>query len=839
MPIRCLVLLFSSLSALAPALLQADEPANLSQRKTPTVAVWAEASHLADLAERVADEIERLLQSETDPWTVDLGTPPDGDQISARIAAASESGASIAVVVGPTDKDLRSFPTQPSIPVVWVDALGRLHAPSSDASAGDGAIVGRIATAAAMESRFEEDLSAFHQLLLQTSSTTPSRAPKILVLIEPYLADVGPTIQRVGREAGVSVQLAELPRGIGKPQAKELATVLDDAPVSIDGAYLPPGLSHDAALLAEALTERRFASFSGRGRSDVEAGILAGRPGRGDQPLARLAAVEVLAMIRGLPTPSAKMTAAETDHDSNDRLVINLSTAAALNLDIPWRLRLSAETLGQESAAGQVTTLVEARLEALEANLDLRARDLSTAASEEDIRRALASMRPKLTVATAGRWIDPDSAAASFGTQPERLVTAIGEASWILFSEDARAAVDVTRRIQTARLLELGQLRLDLGLEASAGLLEVARTRAFEAIERDNLALTLAELDAARTRRSAGAGGRADVARLEARAARDRSTLVRAYGRRRAVEVSFNRLLSRPLDQEVVPKVHQTSTPEKDPAIPLPLESILARPGSFTALSRELLARARERAPEIAAAREVVEARQRETLAARRAFYLPTFQALAQVETRLVEGGAGLEPPSAPGGGEAFPQPPDTTWSLGLNLSLPLLDGGARDSQRVRTQLDLDAARLLQRSAEQRVEERLRLALLGLETSYEAAKQARMAATAARHAFDVVDDGYNRGTETLTTLLDAQTELLVSRQRRATAAYDALGRWFALQRATGEFFDDASVRELSQRFLTGSAEDATTHNPENNGTVNSPSVTHDDTVSQLDLEEAP
>lgn len=811
MPSRPSILTLLTFFALVPLALgaaRASEPDRGSEAGSARiVAVWAEVPRFEDLAQRTAAEIASLLRPEAGRWQVESIPPPAGSDAADRLSAAAAAGASIAVPVGTAPGFQETAdPTIPVvIPVVRVDPLGWL--PASASPEGHE----RRVTAISLVDAVASDLEALAYLLTQTSVRISPEEPEVLVLMDPWLTPATAAIRQAGQGAAVTLHLAEI--GPEEPgSSTDWEEWLGARARTAAAVYLPPGLAIDATTLAPALEALALPSFSGRGRVDVENGLLAARADRQPQRLARLAGLEVLALVRGLPPnippaiPSAIPSAippelhATESHGLETRLVLHLAAAEGLGKILPWRIRLMAETVGEPSMDPAATTVAQARLEAVEANLDVRARSLTTAASEQEIERALAQLRPQVTLGASARWSDQDSAAAAFGSRPERLVTALGEASWLLFSEDARAAVDGVRRTQAARELELRELELDIGLEASSTLLATARAHAFEAIERDHLRLTLADLDTARARRQVGAGGRADVARLEARAARDRGSLVQARGDRRGFEVRFNRLLARPLEQRVTPRIEgfpeEPSTEAEAVPASLPLEEIVSRPAGFTALGRELLARARKQAPEIAAAGEIVHARQRELLAARRAFVLPTARATGQLSSWLVDSGAGTEPPPL-GEAASFPETPDTSWTLGLDLSLPLFTGGSRNARRTRAELDLEAARTLLASAKERVEERVHLALTALESAYEAAAQNRLAAAAALDAFTVINEGYRQGSESLTTLLDAQTELLEARQRRAAAAYDALTRWLEVQRATGEFLDPAGEAALA------------------------------------------
>ena len=781
---KCLLNLFAALLFLSTPCVVRGEPgpqtaeetrARARARASSSLVVWTETPGFDELAEQITSEIETLLEPEKEPWQVEKIPRPAGTHLVDRLSEVARE-ASMAVIVGPDPKSMKSLGEQSlGIPVVWVDPMGWIEPQEEFPQS-----LGILVTEGSLEARIEGDLAAFRTLLEQVVDLPNSW--EILVPLEAQQPELAQKLEQVAAKVGGKLRILEVTSSSGS-----WGSILQESSNKMRGFYLPPGSAVDAEPLAIALRESRIPSFSGRSRNDVTAGLLGAQAVRRGLVLARWTALEVLGRVRN--APRVPMRSLEFGPAEGERLVLNLGTALDLGFQIPARLRLAAEVLG-EVPRGVPTGLSEVRLEALEANLDLEARSLLTAAGEEEVQQALSVLRPRLALSGLARGIDAESAEAAFGASPEYLVTAAGQASWILFSEEARSTLDITRRLQAVRELELRELELDLELQAMVLLLEVARARAAEAIEREQLDLTFADLDTARARRALGATGRGDIARLEAREAGARRALAAARGQRRSLEVSLNRLLSRPLDGEILPRV------ASEEGQILPFEEAVSRPQSLAALNREFSSRARTRAPEIAAAMEVVEARQRAVLAAGRAFYLPEAILSGQIEIRLNEGGAGTEPPQLPDVG-SFPRPPDTRWTLGLGMELPLATGGARKARQAQAGLELDAARVLLAAAEQRVDERVQRAMVGLEASYEEAHQAGVAVRAARRAFDVVNAGYSRGSESLTTLLDAQTELRVASRQQAAARYGALARWYELQRAVGEFLEPEEEEELA------------------------------------------
>ncbi|MEM7583336.1 MAG: hypothetical protein AAF560_08155, partial [Acidobacteriota bacterium] len=415
-----------------------------TEAEGPTVIVRAEQPRFDRLAAAVAAEIETLLQPEPKPWqTLYLDAAADLDAAGLD-KVGSDGTASITVAVGVSPDAASATVVVRDAPHVLVDAVGWLDAAGSTPEL-------RIASASRLEAVAAADLAAFRRLLEQVGGPLAA-APRILVLVDDWLLQAKPALLAAGRAAGVEVVLGGL----------------DEAERDVAGCYLPPGHGLDVAAAAATLHARGVPTFSSQGRRGVELGALAARGRTELERLPRLAALQVLALVRELPAiiPAGRLDA---DDSSQTPLVVQLDAAETLGLDLPWRLELEAELLGERREHGdaQSIRLETARAEAVAANLGLRSRALTTAASEEDIRSALAALRPQLILSSLARSLDEDTSIAAFGSQPEQLMTATGEASWLLFSEDARAGVDGARLVQAARELELQELEKDIALESA------------------------------------------------------------------------------------------------------------------------------------------------------------------------------------------------------------------------------------------------------------------------------------------------------------------------------------------------------------------------------------
>ncbi len=605
---------------------------------------------------------------------------------------------------------------------------------------------------------------------------------------------------RVRAELGA--ELALVPVGDSVPAA--LAAIPADA----DAVYLFP--QHqlplaDRGRLLEGLVARRLPSFSWLGRSEVEQGALTGLTTAGYFPrLVRRVALSVQRILLGEPPESL-----EVRFPIRQQLVINMATARAIYVFPSWELMLEAELLNEEEKLGRTLTLRQVAEEAVAANLDLVARARGVTAGLEQTRLARSLLLPRLEASALGLVIDRDRAGSLFSTRPERTLSGALSLTQVLWSEPLRANVDIRESLQGALEASYDRLRLDIAQAAATAYLDVLRAHTLERIQRDNLRLTRSNLELARTRRSVGTAVEAEVVRWESRLASDQRALVDARARRQQVAVALNRLLDRPLEEPF----QLEDVDERTPGLitsHAPLADYTRDPLRYLLLRDFLAAESREFSPELAELDRLVAARERELRAARRAYSSPTVALQGDVETRLMEGGAGSNPAAAPELPLPLELPDDTDWSLALDVSLPLFAGGERAAEVARLKEDLAELRLTRESVAQKVEQRMRSALYASRAASQGIDLSRRAAAAAGRNLELVTDAYARGAVSIIDLLDAQNAALLAELGAANAVYDFLIVLMEVERSAGrfDFFMTDADREAWLERLRRYLEDA-------------------------------
>ncbi len=607
----------------------------------------------------------------------------------------------------------------------------------------------------------------------------------------------GPLLDAVaGLEARLHAALAPIRRGeiaievvrVGASAAEALAAV----PLAAEAVYVLPQAqlpSDEFGRLIDGLNARRLPTFSSRGRSAVDDGLLMSLYDDADfHRMGRRAALHVQRLLRGEDAGALPI-----DFRRDRRWTLNMATARTVGVHPNWSVLTEAELLHDAPpAGGRRLSLVTAAREAVAANLDLAADGQHVAAGRQIVRESRAGLRPHVFASAVAERIDLDRAAASFGILPAWLAGGSFGVSQLLYSDAARADVEIQEHRQATREQFRAERRLDIVHAAAVGYLDVLRAIAFERIQRENLIVTRSNLARAAARRRIGVARAAEVIRWENEIATNRRGVIDAGASRRVAEIALNRLLHRPLEEPFEladvdangPGLLSTGAFER-----------YARNPSAFALFRDFLTRdGLARAPELRRLDAAIAARARAVLAARRALRTPTVTAQGHVTAlaRPLAGNIDM------GGLRLTPPPPSRLdWTVGVSASLPLFEGGARRAARARADRELDELRLRRRAAGERIEQRIRSALHLAGASYAGIELTADAADAARRNLALVTGSYEEGVVSMLDLLDAQHAVVVAELAAAGAVHDHLTDLMDVQRASGRFEFSADHAELA------------------------------------------
>jgi outer membrane protein TolC len=206
-----------------------------------------------------------------------------------------------------------------------------------------------------------------------------------------------------------------------------------------------------------------------------------------------------------------------------------------------------------------------------------------------------------------------------------------------------------------------------------------------------------------------------------------------------------------------------------------------------------------EHSPELKVIDKAIEIQERISTAATGQFYLPTFGLQGQVSNVFHRSGVGstVEPVEIPGmeGFQFGNTPPDLTWSVGLNLRLPLFEGLGRFAEVEQASIEIKKLQLEKSSLKNKIEQTVRSALHRSGASYAGMLQARISAESSLKNLDIVINLYSQGLASITELVDAQNTALIAELLATSAQFNFLIDMMNVQRAIGEFIYTYSVED--------------------------------------------
>jgi outer membrane protein TolC len=598
-------------------------------------------------------------------------------------------------------------------------------------------------------------------------------------IFDELISDIAPEVK------ARTLQLTEAAgaHGVAIPLSATAGPALAALPQDAEAVFiLPlPRLGQDETRrLIQGINERKIPSLSWFGAELLREGALMALAEETNLPrLARRVALNVQRTLLG-EDPGTLPVILEQE----SRLTINMATAREIGWYPSWDLITEAKLINEEREDISVSwTLDQVAHEALRVNQDLKVGERELAAGEQDVREARAALLPQLSLEALGLVVDEDRAAGSFGQHAERTLSGSLSFNQLLYSDAARGNVRIQDYLQSARENEFEQARLDVVLEATTSFLNVLRAQTLERIRRENLRLTEDNLRIAQRRQELGVTGPSEVYRWESQRADDRRELLQSSRQLDVARSILNRILNRPVEERFTAAAPDLLDPNLRTGRG-PLEPYVNNPWTFEQFRDFMVREGLDASPELKGLDEAIAAQERVLLSARRSYWSPTVALFGDLTNRLSRSGEGSDPASAPPGTVL---PNDTDWNVGVQLSLPLISGGARKADVRRGSETLAALRRARESTREKIELRIRASLFQIAASSPAIDLSAQAADAARRNLDLVRDSYERGVVSILDLLDAQNAALVSDQVAANAVYDFLIDLMEVQRAAVNF----------------------------------------------------
>ncbi|MFZ5951178.1 MAG: TolC family protein [Candidatus Rifleibacteriota bacterium] len=553
-----------------------------------------------------------------------------------------------------------------------------------------------------------------------------------------------------------------------------------------DAALVAPlnSLSEQQVLqLADMIAGAGMVSMSMIGSRPVEQGLFAGIYAEADRmKLARKLSLNLQRLLFDEDPATF-----DTAFTLNQRLSVNMKTARKLGVYPTWAQMTDAILFNAEPEDLEMKLSLTQVIEtAVTRNLQLAAKRQEVEAGRHGVERARSNLRPKISLFARENVLDDDRAETIM--TPAKYTTQIGtDLMQVLFNEPARANIDIQKLMLAAKKDEEKALILDIMRDAALAYLNVLKTKTLQAIQRDNLEVTRANLEIAKFREEVGTSGPAEVYRWEIQMASARQAVIDASVMRKKAELALNQILNSQqegefttADCDIFAKVFLLDQQKVAPY----LDNMFGFKVFRDFLVKDTLARA----PEINQLENAIDAQKRAHRSARRRYNNPTVALQGNFTRTLKESGLGEPKPPMPAPFSGFFKYPDKNdWYVGLNVSIPLHEGGdrpaaIRQAKASLLQLENNLAYMMQR-----LELNTRATLEDARASFASIGLSKTRSEYAVKALELVQNAYQRGAVNILDLIDAQNASLVSKEASANAMFNFFSDFVRVCRAVGSF----------------------------------------------------
>ena len=593
-------------------------------------------------------------------------------------------------------------------------------------------------------------------------------------------------------------ELAEMQRKVGAKLilhgVETRATqALSSLPKDVKTVYvgiLPRFSEAELRYLFTAMVNRGIFSLAMSGQHAIDLGAAAALATDLRDPLARRSAVNLHQLALGFETGDLQVYL-----PNEDQLVINLAVTEGIGWSADYETYLSADFVnGFARGQGLPLTLEEAMDIAAEKNPDAAAARAGQAVSQADTRIARSALMPQLSLNgqhniqrikdpinfVPGALAPERQHAGSYGLQLRQ----------ILFDDSVWSNFRAQRRVLDSKRLDALSSELDARALGGTAFLQTVLAEVLHEISAENLRLTESNLRLARLRVEIGTADPSEIYRWESEVARGRANLAGNQAMVDNSRVELDRVLNAPADADWAPT--RIELKEGDfYFMGRHLGSLITDYAAVRRLDKFMRTVAMENSPELASFDQNLEAQGILLSQKQRIYFLPN----VNLQASYARGVQGIETQEALGQDE---------WTAGLDVSLPLFQGGRRYADTARQKALIEQLRQQRQSALQSIQQRTAKALNNMGADHANILLSRRAVAAAQKNYDSVRQKYSLGAATILDLLDAQSGRLLQRQQEASATYNYLIDVVSLQRAIAWF--EATKDEDEKRQLLGRLE---------------------------------
>lgn len=551
----------------------------------------------------------------------------------------------------------------------------------------------------------------------------------------------------------------------------------------VDAVYVAGGFyksNEELKKLINSINAKKLPSFSAFEKRTVEQGILAtNQPDTNINQFFRRIALSVEAIIGGTNASELPLYI-----DYKNKLTINHTTAEQIDFPLRYSLLAKADFIGGENEIKSDISLsiLDIMKDVVGKNLTLQAERKNIDLTFQDIKTAKSSFLPDVTASTSGIYLDPRVAEISNGLNPEFSTSGSLVLNQLLYSESAKANIDIQNNLQKAQVETYNSAELDALLNATVAYFNALILKTNTQIQNENLKVTKRNLELAEQNFEAGATGKSDVLRFKSQLAQNTQSLIEAGNQLKQSFNTINQLLNTKISSKIdVEDAHLSEGVFKNYRYQDFFE-LLDDPKLQANLIDFLVEEAKKNAPELKNLDynlKVIERNYRLNGSGR---FIPTISLQGQYSLAISQSGKGSTVPVG------IPTAPDGTYNIGVNISLPIFQQNQRNINKQTAKIQQDQLLIQKENTDLGIERNINDIVLDLVNQIANIEISKISEETAKESLELTQNAYQQGAVPIIQLIDAQTNYLQAQLARATANYNYLITSMQLERAIGYFF---------------------------------------------------
>lgn len=572
----------------------------------------------------------------------------------------------------------------------------------------------------------------------------------------------------------------------------DVTAFVDSLPAGTDTVFigvLPDSAAQNVRSLLATLTQKGISTFVIGNESYVPMGALASNsPAADTKRIARRTAIHVAEMLAGAPADRLPVAI-----DMNNQLTINMATARALKVGPSYDVLSSAKLLNNiEESTGTVYSLTQVAREAVRANLSLMAQRFRAQEANARIQEARSSLLPQLS-ADVSFLQRRKTQTVRAGLTARQSTDGSLSLTQSIFNEAFWAGYAIEKYNALSERELLREVELDIIRAAVETYLSVLREKTSLEQAVYNLEITRENLRLARNRVDVGTEDASDLFRWQSELATAKQQVLSTKAGYEQLRQQLNQILNKPIKEPFGVTVERLDNPDllvsDDRVIDL-----ISNAYDFQVLTDYFVEVGLARSPEISQAQVAIDASNRQLLSDKRQFWMPDVSLVGSYNNNFDEdrdlGFGGV--------------PAQDDWSITVQASIPLFEGGARYSRVSQSKLAVRQSEAAARDTRNQIEQNIRNAVEAMNASYNSIPLANEAEAAAMRNYSLVAASYAQGQRDIINVLDAQDALISAREQSLNAVFSFLIDLMNTQRAIGGFdffLDDSAKLEFSNELI--------------------------------------